>query len=175
MDFPGKEKNEKILLIARKHWAMVFGHLGLSLLYFLIPIVIYFLVDYFLIAGISEFPFFPLIVLGISLYYIFWNLFFFKGLIDYYFDVWVISDSRLIDIDQKGLFEHTSAELRLDKIQDIIVEIKGFLPTMFHFGTIKVQTAAQSQSFSLEEIPDPEKVKSLITSLQSKLRVSDNL
>jgi len=169
-DFPGKEQDEKIVMIVRRHWTLFAGHIFMSIVYFSIPIVVYFLVSYFLVSGITEFQFFPAIVLLVSLYYSFWCLFLFKGFVDFYFDAWIITNTRLIDIDQKGFFDHTTAELRLDKIQDIVVEVKGFFPSIFHYGTIKAQTAAAVQLFSLEEIPDPDKIKNIIAELQSQIK-----
>lgn len=169
IDFPGKEKDEKVMMVIHKHWTAIILHLFLYLVYFAIPIAAYFIVSQFLIAGISEFPYLPLIILVISLYYIFWWFGLLKGWIDYYLDAWIITDRRLIDMEQKGFFSHTVAELRLDKIQDVQVEIKGFIPSMFHFGTIKVQTAAAVQLFNLEDIPDPEKMRNLILDMQDKM------
>lgn len=169
IDFPDKEKGEEIIIIARRHWALFWGHFFIYVIYFLIPIIVLILVSNFLISGLSEFTFFPLIILGISLYYIFWWFLFFKSWVDYYFDAWIITGRRLIDINQKGFFNHTVAELRLDKIQDITVEIKGFFPSIFNYGTIKVQTASDIQLFAVEEISKPEKIKNLILNLQEKM------
>jgi hypothetical protein len=40
--------------------------------------------------------------------------------------------------------------------------IKGFLPSLFHFGDLRIQTAAEKGEFILEKIEDPEIVKQVI-------------
>lgn len=169
MHFPGIEKDEKVMAVIRKHFAAIALHIFLSIIYFFIPIVALFLISNFLISGLSELPYFPLIILGVTIYYLVWWLLFFKHIIDWYLDAWIITDQRLLDVEQKGFFQHTVSELRLDKIQDVTVEIKGFIPSIFHFGNIHAQTAAAVQRFTLEDIPEPEKVRNLILSLQDQV------
>jgi uncharacterized membrane protein YdbT with pleckstrin-like domain len=168
MYFPGKEKDEQTILVVRRHFIAVILHIFLSLVYFLIPIVILFLVFTFLVAGLEELPHFPLIILGVTVYYLLWWLLFFKHIVDWYLDAWIITDRRLLDVEQRGFFSHTVSELRLDKIQDVTVEIKGFLPSIFHFGDIYAQTAAAVQRFTLEDIPSPEKVRNVVLQARDK-------
>ncbi len=87
-------------------------------------------------------------------------------------DAWIITNQRLIDIEQTGFFNNTVAELRLDKIQDLVVEIKGFFPSMMHYGTIRVQTASTVQLFALEDIPNPEEVRNVILRLQNQTQAA---
>lgn len=169
LHFPGIEKDEKIILLVRRHFFAMILHIILSIVYFLIPPAGLFLVFTFLITGFEELPYFPLIILGITIYYLILWLLFFKHLFDWYLDAWIVTDRRLLDVEQRGFFQHTVSELRLDKIQDVTVEIKGFFPSIFHFGNIHAQTAAAIQRFTLEDIPDPEKVRDIILDLQDKI------
>jgi uncharacterized membrane protein YdbT with pleckstrin-like domain len=50
--------------------------------------------------------------------------------IDYYFDIWIITSERIINIEQKGMFTRKVSELRFQKIQDVTTEVIGFLPTI---------------------------------------------
>lgn len=167
--FPGQEPNEEVAMIIRKHWVAVVGHIFIYFFAVLIPIAIHLILYYFFFIDIfTDFTFSPLFILVFSLYYIFWCLLFLKGWIDYYMDAWIITNQRLIDIEQTGFFHNTVAELRLDKIQDLVVEIKGFLPSMMRYGTIRVQTASNVQLFALKEIPNPEEVSNVILRLQNQ-------
>ncbi|MEW6407858.1 MAG: PH domain-containing protein [Patescibacteria group bacterium] len=168
MYFPGIEKDEKIILLVRRHFFAVILHIILSIVYFLIPPVVLFLALTFLITGFEELPYFSLIILGITIYYLIWWLLFFKDIFDWYLDAWIITDRRLLDVEQRGFFHHTVSELRLDKVQDVTVEIKGFFPSIFHFGNIYAQTAAAVQRFTLEDIPNPERVRNIVLEAQEK-------
>jgi hypothetical protein len=41
-------------------------------------------------------------------------------------------------------------------------KIKGFLPSIYHFGDLKIETAAEKGEFVLDQIEDPELVKQII-------------
>lgn len=168
LHFPGIEKDEKIILLARRHFFAVILHIILLIVYFSIPPAILFLAFTFLITGFEELPYFPLIVLGITIYYLIWWLLFFKDIIDWYLDAWIITDRRLLDVEQRGFFHHAVSELRLDKIQDVTVEIRGFFPSIFHFGDIHAQTAATVQRFILKDIPNPEQIRNVLLEAQEK-------
>lgn len=86
--------------------------------------------------------------------------------IDYYFDVWVITSERIINIEQQGLFSRKSSELRLNKIQDVTTGVHGFLGTVLNYGDVEIQTAGEEENFRFKTISDPYKVKSIIMDLQ---------
>lgn len=166
--FPGQEEEEKVYLKVRKHIFILIKNNIIFLFFLLFPIIIWIALIIFEIE-LSKYPFFPIIILFASLYYLFVFLFILINWIEYYYDIWIITDRRLIDIEQKSLFNHVTSELRLNKIQDVTFEMKGFLPSMFHFGNIYVQTAGSVQRFSFEQIPQSQIVKRLIIDLQGQL------
>lgn len=71
---------------------------------------------------------------------ILWVIFFFKWT-NYYLDVWVITNKRVFDIDQKGMFNRTTSVFRLERIEDITVEVHGVLPTLLKYGDVHIHTA----------------------------------
>lgn len=95
-----------------------------------------------------------------------WLLFlwiaFFVVWTNYYLDVLLITTRRVIDIEQYYLFSREIAECRLDRVQDVTVEVHGFLPTLLRFGDLHVQTAGESKEFVVRHVPHPERVKDAI-------------
>jgi len=65
---------------------------------------------------------------------------FFPSWIGWYFSLYIVTDQRLIQISQKGLFNRAVAGLGLPQIQSVNYEIKGLQETLLGFGTIKMQT-----------------------------------
>jgi len=82
---------------------------------------------------------------------------------DYYLDVLLITSKRVIDIEQKGLFSRDVAELRLENIQDMKVEVAGIIPSLLRYGDLHIQTASENKEFVIKTIPDPDKVKDVIS------------
>ncbi len=114
---------------------------------------------------------YPLIVLAISAYYLFIWLFFFFSFLDYYLDFWIITNERIIDVSQYGFFSRTIAEQRLFRVQDVTSEVHGFLPTIFRYGNVYVQTAGSKQRFLFHEIPHPERVRDKIIKLVEQNKI----
>jgi uncharacterized membrane protein YdbT with pleckstrin-like domain len=81
---------------------------------------------------------------------------------DYYLDTWIITNKRVIDIEQFGFFRRQISSFRMERIQDVTIEIKGIIATLLHFGDIHVQTAGEGQEFIIRGIPHPEMVKDTI-------------
>lgn len=84
---------------------------------------------------------------------------------NFYLDVWYVTQKRIIDVEQKGIFHREISNLRFDKIQDISIEVTGFIATMLNFGDIHVQTAAEDSSdFFMKDARNPERVRKIIFS-----------
>lgn len=84
-------------------------------------------------------------------------------LIVYWFFLWtndlfIITDQRLIDIDQNSIFSRVVTETDHDKIQNVSYEVKGILPTFFNFGKIIIETAGPTENVIIELVPNPSKV-----------------
>ena len=120
-----------------------------------------------LLTGQISYP--GLLILGIIYYLAVWE-FFFTNFVDYYLDIWIITNDRLVDIRQDALFSRTVAELDLYKIQDITSEVKGIIPTIFSYGNVHIQTAGQEGKFNLLNIPDPHNLRRKIMDLAEEDR-----
>jgi uncharacterized membrane protein len=60
--------------------------------------------------------------------------------ITWFFSVFIVTDQRLIQISQKGLFHRSVIDMRLNQIQMVNYEIAGLQETLLGFGTIVMQT-----------------------------------
>jgi membrane protein YdbS with pleckstrin-like domain len=72
------------------------------------------------------------ILLGVLVLVPFW--------IGWYFSVYIVTDQRLIQITQKGMFARSVVDIALHQIQMINYEVVGLQETLLGFGTIRVQT-----------------------------------
>ena len=81
---------------------------------------------------------------------------------NYYLDYWIITNHRILDVEQLGLFRREASSFRLDRIQDITAEVHGIMATLLHFGTIHVETAGEDRRFEMRGVPRPEELKQYI-------------
>lgn len=76
-------------------------------------------------------------------------------------DMFLITNQRIVDIEQKTLFSKSQKEAYLEKIQDVSFEIKGILGSLFNYGTVSIQTASDSV-LTLNDVASPESVQKII-------------
>lgn len=60
--------------------------------------------------------------------------------VPWYFSVYILTDQRFIQINQKGFFNKAVSDIQLFQIQSINYEVRGLEQTLLGFGTILVQT-----------------------------------
>ncbi len=160
------EADEHIILEVRKHW-IVFVSYAISLLFSsLMPFIIFMVVEafypYILDFGMNG----NMNALFLFLYCL-WLLFlwisFFINWTKYYLDVWYVTEKRIIAVDQRRIFDRGISNLRFDKIQDVTLDVRGFIPTMLNYGNVKVQTAGEDNyEFSMSTVKDPENVRKVV-------------
>lgn len=98
-----------------------------------------------------------------GLYTVFVISFFMTEWIFWYQDAWLITHDRLIDIQMVSLFNRKMSQLTFNQIQDVKVEIQGYLQHIFNFGTVSVQSAGRQGLFQLSSIPRPAAVATEIS------------
>ncbi|MCX6811927.1 MAG: hypothetical protein NT039_04535 [Candidatus Berkelbacteria bacterium] len=165
--FPGQEKGEKVLFFTRRHPLSFLGLFLFSFFMVILPFLVYWIVIVFGIVDLSVTGEKIMIVLE-GAYLLFVLGFFLAAWIDYYMDVMIVTNLRIIDITQNVLFSRTIAEANLTDIEDINAEVKGILPTLFHYGTIFVQTAGTARNFEFDSMPDPYGISKMIVDLHQK-------
>lgn len=163
------EHNEHKVLEVRKHWFALMNHFLVALLAAVLPPIIVSLLNAFTSGAIT---FAGNDTIALLFLYTLWLLLIWLWLFfewtDYYLDVWIITDQKVISVDQQRLFVREISTLQLDKIQDVTVEVKGIIPTLFHFGDILIQTAGEKREFMMLQIAKPQKVKDDITHVIEK-------
>ena len=151
---------ETVLLIIRRHWIVFVAPMTAFALALVAPAALLIASQYIPaldivaeFAGLWRF-FFACYTLGMLLgMFEFWA--------KYYLDAWIITDQRIIAIEQHGLFRRSITEIAMERVQDITIEIPGLLATFLGFGTIKVQTASES-NYAIKQVPDCYRAKDLI-------------
>lgn len=79
----------------------------------------------------------------------------FSSFVDYYLDAWILTNEKIINIEQKGLFNRVISEQRLYRVQDITSELKGIIPTFLNYGNVYIQTAGEEERFAFKQVPAP--------------------
>lgn len=152
--------NEEITLVIRKHWFVMTGPLIGFIIAILVPPVVLTVLPYAtaeldqrIVETITDFL--------LSLYMMSLIIFLFFIWTDYYLDMWVVTNERIIDVEQHGLFSREVSEVPVSRVQDITIEIHGFFETILKFGTIRIQTAGERE-FVIHNVPNLYEAKEAI-------------
>lgn len=170
--FPSQQPQEKIYIAVREHWFRLFiKFLAIGFLAVL-PILISILIDaemiipgdntFAITALLSQIYYLGLIVAG----FIIWVL--------YYLNLHIVSEMRIVDIDQHNLLKHEVSELNVETIEDVTSETIGIFGNVFNYGTVYIQTAGTVERFEFQNVPEPAKIASVILSLYERQRKSNS-
>lgn len=127
--FPDQFDDEEMLLLFRKH-----------------PIVMrkaIIVASFALLVGVLPalvWPTFLVFFGGLGIGFLLACIIMFYSWIGWNFSVYIVTDQRLIQMSQKGIWNRSVVDIGLDKIQTISYEIKGLQETLLGFGTIVIQT-----------------------------------
>ena len=84
----------------------------------------------------------------------------------WYFSMLVMTDRRLVIIDQRGLLDRSVSQVNLDKINDISFRKRGVLQTIFDVGSLFIQISNSPDKIELKNIYDPSRRQQELFGLQ---------
>lgn len=157
--------DEKIVLKVHRHVLVLFFRSAFLILFVLLPPLLFWFGSQVGAIKGNEMALFlsiysAILLIGWIVFFIIWT--------DYYLDVLIVTDKRIIDVEQRGFFKREVSTVRLESIEDITINVSGVLATFLDYGTLKLQTAAENREFIIYDIPHPNQVKSTIFELQNK-------
>lgn len=158
-EFVGQRDDEEVVVILLKHWYTLVQPiaiaLGVIILTFAFPMWL----------GITEWIFRYGITAAIYyLWLVFWVIKIVYEYITWYQDRYIITDERVIDINQKGIFHRQVSEVEITNIQSIIHKISGPAATVLNFGNVIIKSAGGDE-IELRQVGYPAEVQEEVTRL----------
>jgi hypothetical protein len=160
--FETREKEEKIILLLRQHPIINLKWIAGTIVLVFIPT----LVRFFNIF--SDLPTGVELVVTLA-WYLVTMAYALENFLSWYFNVYFVTDERVVDVDFYNLIDKRVSEAGLDKIQDVSYTTAGVLGTILNYGHVFIQTAAEVSEFQFESVPSPEKVVKIIGDLKPNI------
>lgn len=159
LTFSEQDEDEVIYLAVRPHLISNLSWIGLSILMLIIPLFFSYLnfLDYLPVSYRFSAIFF---------WYLITFIFSFENFLSWYFDFYLITNKRIVDISFNNLLNKHFAQTNISMIQDVSSSIKGIMGTFFNFGDLLIQTASEINQINFEKVPNPQKIIKLIKELQ---------
>lgn len=156
VSFESQEKGELILLLLRAHILTLMP----AFLEIIFLAVLPFLVATLNFVNINPFSSFDAnqIFWILLVWYLFVFGFTFYKFIFWYFNVYLLTNERIVDFDFKGITHKETAYANLSQVEDVTPKVIGFFGTFFHFGNVFIQTAAAKNEFEFHAVEKPDLV-----------------
>jgi hypothetical protein len=166
VSFQTQEPNEQILLFLRRDFITNVPWIIIGIILILFPTLL-------TIAGIllhAQFIILPqnYMVILLAFYYLIVATYIFVNFITWYFNISLITNIRVIDVDFADLVYKNVAETKLTLVQDVSSTQIGVIRTIFDYGDVLIQTASATDHFDLLAIPRPQKVVQVVQNLIGK-------
>jgi membrane protein YdbS with pleckstrin-like domain len=164
--FEGKRDTEEVEIFLYSHWIIILMKTifyGLLAFVPLIPLLIF-------VRSIIDHGMLVIALFFLLAYYmILWSLYFYEVMV-YLLDTWIVTNERILDIVQKSFFVRTVSDIDLTRVQDISVETKGLIQTVFDFGDIEIQSAGAVNKFRFRQVAHPNMIKDRIMKLVNEAK-----
>jgi len=164
--FETQEEEEEIVLILRRHSITNLGWILFALLLLTLPPFIFPSIS-FLEAWPEQIPRGYLAVA-----FVFWYLatfgFILIEFIMWYFNVSIVTNQRVIDIDFFNLLYKKFSSTRIDRVEDVTFRLGGFIRAFFDYGDVYVQTAGTEINFQFLAVPHPERAVRIIIDIMGE-------
>jgi hypothetical protein len=157
--FALEDPEEKIVLLLRKHPITNLSWIVVSVILAIIPLL-------FSVTSFFEVlpPGFQMVT--ILIWYMVTFAYAFEKFLTWFFNVNILTDERVIDVDFVHLLYREITDAETDQIQDVTVVLTGAIRTFFNFGDVLIQTAAETARIEFQAVPNPDEVAKILRELR---------
>lgn len=155
-------ENENLVKVVRQHWLVV-----LNVFLWTGSVIAAYLFAYFYFY-FNFFGYFWQVLSGIvlvSVIIVLYKVYIWRK------NVLTITDQRIINNEQRGLFDRTVTELLYNDITDISFTQNGITASSYNYGTIIIRMPSQNQ-IKIEMMPRPSGLIELINQIRMSARPS---
>jgi len=153
-----QDKDEETILFLRRHIITNVGWIVLILGLALVPILAFNSFSFSVIP--TNFR-----IMAILLWYLLVFAFAFERFLSWFFNIYIVTDERIIDMSFVNILLKDISETKIDRIQDISSKTGGFVRSFFRFGDVYIQTAGSTPEICFEAVPYPSSVTAVLNDL----------
>lgn len=156
--FINEDQGEKIVLFLRKHPLTNIPWVAVAFIMLIMP---FFFSVFSFVAGM---PWGMQIIIFLS-WYLITAAFMLEKFLGWFFNVDLITDERILDINFVSLMYREITEANLDEIQEVTFKPATGIYSFFDFGDVLIQTAAEVPRIVFKSVPKPQKVAKVLREL----------
>ncbi len=163
--FDQQEETEVIELFLRQHPIVNVWWVTGALIFLIFP-PIFFQIDVaFNLNLTSQVPV-SIIINTLIVYYLILIAYVFEQFLGWYFNVYIVTNLHIVDVNFYSLLSKEVVEISLDDIEVIAHTTAGVFGSLFHYGTVEIETAAETKRIHFDKVPRPDIVTDKVQDLQ---------
>lgn len=152
MSFEGQEDGERVVLLLRAHLVTLVPALLLIIFLVFVPFLVPSILSLLAVDLAGVLTSGQTFLIGLFWYLLVFAYAFYR-FIFWYFNIYLVTNERIVDFDFRGLLHKETSYANLSQIQDITPKTIGFFGTLFHYGDIFLQTAGTKREFEFHHVP----------------------
>lgn len=168
ISFEAQVADEKIALLLRKHFATNTGWILLAIILFFLPLFFLSPLPGFSLANYLGLDI-KMQIAALLVWYLFLFGFIFEEFMVWYFNIYIVTNERVVDVDFYQLLYKKVSAADLHDLQDVTFTMGGVAQAIFNYGDIQIQTAAETDQFDFFAVPKPAMVQKVILSMAKEV------
>jgi hypothetical protein len=168
--FEAQNEGETIILIARSHFITQVWWLAVASFMVFVPM---FWSEFPLVAGVNQATGFGLMIV----WYLGLGFFVLERLLLWFYNVYIVTDERVIDVDFFEIFYKNVDVTPIKNIEEVNYRQVGVATSVFNYGDVIIQTSSEqatsnigkeSAAFTFEAVPNPDRVVRVLSELMEQ-------
>jgi len=151
---------EKPLMLIKRHWII------------LVKLFAYFMWGIFITLIFYIFWNYAWAHLLVIVFWMIYSLFLYIEWLNHELDLYIITNNRIIWVDQIWFLDRKVSECNLWQVQEVWNQTKWLLPNLLNYWTITIQTAWNATNFIMDIAPSPIKNSRKILNIVDSYRDS---
>lgn len=141
---------ERIEYVLHRHWITLLYTGGYIFVLSMVTVLMMVFHD-----ALSVFLPGTLLSLLLLAFMMFFTLFIYVYWVDNELDFYIITNERIIAIEQLSFLNRTVRECSLEQVQEVNGFARGLLENLLNFGCVTIRTASDISEFNMELAPEP--------------------
>lgn len=165
VDFLNREPEEEVILVVRRHPFTNVGWLFVVAIMIVSPLTFQYFPIISFMPGNFQF-------VAILIWYLLTTAIFIQGFLSWFFSVNIVTNRRVIDVDFVNLIYRKITDAEIGNIEDVTVQMGSVIRTLFDYGDVLIQTAAEIPEVEFEAVPHPDQIDKILSDLRMKNRTA---
>lgn len=167
LKFESQHESEEVVILGRAHFIVNLGWITVICFAIFVP---FFWGEFPFVKALNDVTIMEMTML----WYMALAFYGIQSFLLWFYNVYIVTNERLVDVDFLGLLSKTINVTQLSKIEDVNYSQKGLMQSMFDYGDVIVETASEQKTtdltgetsaFTFKSISNPDKVVTLISQL----------